>query len=150
MQYHINEGSFQLPPDAQDRSVNMVILNAGPGGFTLVVTRDQLEEGEALDEIMQRQIRTLGLQVKQLKQQDSIAVVVGATQLQGLQVGITFKQNNATVHQLQTMVALADNKVLVFTLTSAAPLTPDQRVIAQQMLASFVPPPSITSPGAGA
>lgn len=140
MQYHINEGSFSLPPDAEDRSVNMVVLNAGPGGFTLVVTRDRLEPGEALLELMQRQIRTLGLQVKGLKQQDSVAVPVGAARLPAQQIGLSFKQNNASVHQLQTAIELPEQRVLVFTLSSAAPLTAEQRAIAQQLFDSFVPP----------
>ncbi|RFP15506.1 DUF1795 domain-containing protein [Duganella sp. BJB488] len=106
MNYQINEGSFALPPQAQDRSVNMLVLNHGPGGLTLVVSRDMAQDGEALDAMLRRQLRTLGSQVKNFKQQDPIAVQVGEARLSALQVSTSFKQNNATVYQLQTMVAL--------------------------------------------
>jgi len=139
MNYQINEGSFALPPQAQDRSVNMLVLNHGPGGLTLVVSRDMAQDGEALDAMLRRQLRTLGSQVKNFKQQDPIAVQVGEARLSALQVSTSFKQNNATVYQLQTMVALGGNAVLVFTLTCASPLTQEQAAYAQQLLDSFTP-----------
>lgn len=139
MNYQINEGSFALPAQAQDRSVQMLILNLGPGGLTLVVTRDVSEKGEPLDAMLRRQLRTLGSQVKQLKNSEPLALKVGAARLPAFQVSTTFKQNNASVHQLQTMVALRDKAVLVFTLTCASPLTTEQAAYAQQVLDSFTP-----------
>lgn len=139
MNYHINEGSFALPSQSQDRSVNMLVLNLGPGGLTLVVTRDLMQEGEAIDGMLRRQLRTLGTQVKQLKHQEPVSLQVGPAALPALQVTVSFKQNNATVHQLQTMVALRGKAVLVFTITCAAPLNAEQTAYAQQMLDSFVP-----------
>lgn len=139
MNYQIQEGVFVVPEQAQDRSVNMLVLNHGPGGLTLVVTRDLMQEGEALDGMLRRQLRTLGTQVKQLRHQEPVALQVGQAALPAFQVAVTFKQNNATVHQLQTMVALRDKAVLVFTITCAAPLTAEQAAYAQQMLDSFTP-----------
>lgn len=139
MNYHINEGSFALPAQSQDRSVNMLVLNLGPGGLTLVLSRDLVPEGEELDAMLRRQLRTLGSQVKNFKQQEPVPVQVGQARLPALQVATSFKQNNATVHQLQTMVALQDKAVLVFTLTCAAPLTQEQSAYAQQLLDSFTP-----------
>jgi hypothetical protein len=139
--YHIQEGAFTLPPQAQDRSVNMLVLNHGPGGLTLVVTRDVVQEGEALDAMLRRQLRTLGTQVKQLKQQEPVALQVGPAALPAFQVALSFKQNNASVYQVQTVVALDGNAVLAFTITCAAPLTSDQAAYAQEMLDSFTPVP---------
>lgn len=139
MSYQINEGSFVLPAQAQDRSVNMLVLNFGPGGLTLVVSRDLAEAGEPLDAMLRRQLRTLGSQVKQLKHSEPLALQVGPARLPGFQVSTTFKQNNASVHQLQTMVALGEQAVLVFTLTCAAPLTAEQSAYARQLLDSFTP-----------
>lgn len=141
MNYQINEGSFALPAQAQDRSVQMLVLNFGPGGLTLVVTRDLAEEGEPLDAMLGRQLRTLGTQVKQLKHSAPLALQVGPSRLPAFQVSTTFKQNNASVHQLQTMVAVGGKAVLVFTLTCASPLTPEQAAYAQQVLDSFTPSP---------
>jgi len=138
MDYHINEGSFRIPDQAQDRSVNMLLLNHGPGGLTLVVTRDRLQEGEQLDGFLTRQLRTLASQVKQFRQQEAAPVSVGSAQLPALRIASSFKQNNATVHQLQTAI-LTGGAVLVLTLTCAAPLTAEQSAYAQQMLDSFTP-----------
>lgn len=139
MDYQINEGNFTLPASATDRSVNMLVLNLGPGGLTLVVTRDQVQEGEDLDGFLTRQLRTLASQVKSFKQQERIALTVGAAGLQGLQVASSFKQNNASIHQRQSVVRLAGSAVLVLTLTCAAPLSAEQNAYAQQLLDSFVP-----------
>lgn len=139
MEYHINEGSFTIPAGAQDRSVNMLVLNVGPGGLTLVVTRDQVEEGEDLDGFLTRQLRTLASQVKGFKQQERVALGVGAARLQGLQITSSFKQNNASIHQRQTVVRLAGSAVLVLTLSCAAPLNTEQEAYLQQLLESFLP-----------
>lgn len=139
MDYHINEGSFRIPDQAQDRSVNMLLLNHGPGGLTLVVTRDRLQEGEQLDGFLTRQMRTLASQVKGSRQQEAVPLTVGSTQLPALRVATSFKQNSATVHQLQTAILAGGGTVLVLTLTCAAPLTAEQTAYAQQMLDSFTP-----------
>jgi hypothetical protein len=139
MDYRINEGSLRIPAQAQDRSVNMLILNHGPGGLTLVVTRDRLQEGEDLDGFLTRQMRTLASQVKQFRQQPAEAVTVGPAQLAGRRTATSFKQNNATVHQLQTAILLDAAAVLVLTLTCAAPLNGEQLAYAQQLLDSFTP-----------
>jgi hypothetical protein len=139
MDYRIHEGSFTIPGQAQDRSVNMLLLNHGPGGLTLVVSRDRLQEGEPLDGFLKRQLRTLASQVKQFRQQDTVALTVGPAQLPAVRVATSFKQNNATVHQLQTAIALDAGAVLVLTLTCAAPLTAEQAAYGQQLLDSFTP-----------
>lgn len=137
MKYQINEGCFVVPATAQDRSVNMLVLNYGPSGLSLVVTREPAQQDEDLDGFLTRQLRTLGTQVKELKQQTRREVVVGQAQLPGLQIATTFKQNNARMHQLQTVFNPAPGAMLVLTLSCAAPLTQEQNAYAEQMLASF-------------
>ncbi|NHZ96100.1 DcrB-related protein [Massilia sp. CCM 8734] len=139
MNYHINEGSFTLPASAQDRSVNMLLLNLGPGGLTLVATRDVVQEGEDLDGLMTRQLRTLASQVKGFKQQDRVALTVSSAQLPALQISTSFKQNGASMHQRQTAIQLAGGAVLVLTMTCASPLNAEQDAYAHQLLESFVP-----------
>ena len=140
MKYQINEGNFTIPDTTQDRTVNMLMLNYGPGGLTLVVTRDQIQQGETLDAMLTRQLRVLASQVKAFKEQQRELVVVGAAQLQGVRVATSFKQNNASLHQLQTMVRVGGDGVLVFTLSCASPLTAEQHACAQQVLDSFTLP----------
>lgn len=139
MDYRIDEGSFRIPDQAQDRSVNMLLLNHGPGGLTLVVTRDRLQEGEELGGLLARQLRTLASQVKNFRQQDTLALEAGPARLPALQVATSFKQNQATVHQLQTAIALGAGAVLVMTLSCAAPLNAEQAAYAQDLLDSFTP-----------
>lgn len=139
MDYQISEGMFQVPDGAQDRSVNMLVLNHGPGGLTLVVTRDRLQEGEALDGFLGRQLRTLASQVKGFRQQDIVAASAGTAQLPAAQVATSFRQNNAGIHQLQTAILLGDGAVLVLTLSCASPLNSEQLDYARQLLDSFTP-----------
>lgn len=139
MKYTINEGVFDIPEAANDRSVNMLVLNLGPNGLTLVVSRDVLPAQEDLMVVLRRQLRVLASQVKSFTQRNIEEVEVGACRLRGLQVSCNFKQNGATVHQLQTMVLLDATGILTFTLTSASVLTEEQRAYAGQMLSTFVP-----------
>jgi len=139
MDYHINEGSFRIPQHVEDRSVNMLVLNHGPGGLTLVVTRDRLQEGEQLEGFISRQLRTLASQVKQFRQQDPAVLTVSPAQLPAIRVATSFKQNNASIHQLQTVVMLQGGAVLAFTLSCSSPLTAEQTAYAQELLDSFTP-----------
>lgn len=141
MDYHINEGRFHIPDQAQDRSVNMLVLNHGPGGLTLVVSRDVLQAGEQLDGFVNRQLRTLASQVKGFRQQEPARVNVGVARLPALRIATSFKQNNASIHQLQTAVLLdaGAGAVLVLTLSCSAPLTSEQSDYAQALLDSFTP-----------
>lgn len=141
MDYRIHEGSFVIPDQASDRSVNMLVLNHGPGGLTLVVMRDQLQEGEQLEAFVTRQLRTIASQVKQFRQQAPESLVVGTAQLPALRVATSFKQNNASVHQLQTAILLGGERVLVMTLSCASPLSAEQAAYAGQLLDSFTPAP---------
>lgn len=139
MDYRISEGMFHVPDTAQDRSVNLLVLNHGPGGLTLVVTRDRLQEGEALDGFLGRQLRTLASQVKGFRQQESTALRAGAAELPAARVATSFRQNNASIHQLQTAILLGDGAVLVLTLSCASPLTSEQTDYARRLLDSFTP-----------
>ncbi|UOD30118.1 DUF1795 domain-containing protein [Massilia violaceinigra] len=139
MDYQINEGSFTIPANAQDRSVNMLLLNLGPGGLTLVATRDQVQQGEDLDGFVTRQLRVLASQVKGFKEHERAALTVGSAQLPAMQLASSFKQHGASMHQRLTVIRLAGSAVLVLTMTCAAPLNAEQDAYARQLLDSFVP-----------
>jgi len=139
MDYHINEGSFSIPDAAEDRSVNMLVLNLGPGGLTLVVTRDRLQQGEELAGFLARQVRTLASTVKGFSQRDTVALEAGPARLPALQVATAFRHNQAAMHQLQTAIALGADAVLVLTLSGAAPRTAQQDAYARALLDGFTP-----------
>lgn len=147
MQYTVNEGSFTLPETAEDRSLNMFLLNVGPGGLTLVVTRERLlDETETDQAFIDRQLKNLTKQVKNFKEHDRQPVRVGSAQLYAIQLHTSFKQNGASVHQQQTVIALGGGKVLTLTLTCASPLNEEQKTYAQQLLDSFTPPVTNADP----
>ena len=140
MHYQINEGTFTVAVGALDRSLNMLVLNYGPGGLTLVVSRDQRQEGEDLDGLLERQVRTLAAQVKNFKVLQRRQVLVGTTHMPGLQMSTSFRQNNAGIHQQLTVFNTGHDAVLIFTLTCASPLTAEQQAYCAQLLDSFTPP----------
>ena len=55
MHYAIHEGTFELPDAALDRTVNILMMNAGPGGLNLVIARGRLRDGENLDAFVARE-----------------------------------------------------------------------------------------------
>jgi len=139
MRYNLNEGTFELPKNTQDRTVNVLILSDAPAGLSLVVNRDRLEPGENFEGFIKRQLHTVSRQVRQFQEHARRNVKVGASQLTGLQLDSSFKQNGQTFHQLQTVFQLPSGLILVTTLTSAIPLTQEHRTLAQRILDSFVP-----------
>ncbi|CAN7171094.1 DUF1795 domain-containing protein [Trinickia sp. LjRoot230] len=142
MQYTLQEGSFVLPDAAADRTVNMLLLNTGPGALNLVVSRDKLRDGENLDAFIERQWTTAARQVSDLKEVARRPVFVGRKELHGVQIDSTMEQEGRTFHQSQTIFQLgADGRMLVMTLTCASPLTDEQQAAVKQMLDSFVPRP---------
>ncbi|RKP46384.1 DcrB-related protein [Trinickia fusca] len=139
MDYAINEGTFTIPDSAIDRTVNMVLLNFGPGGLSLVVSRDTLLDEESEEAFITRQVTAASRQVGEFTEHARRAVSVGAAQRPGTQLEYTFESNGATFHQLQTVFRVDDVRMLVLTVTCASPLEDEQRVMAQQMIESFVP-----------
>lgn len=141
MKYILNEGAFEIPDSTQDRTVNVLILSEAPAGLSLVVNRDRLEPGEDFEGFIKRQLNNVSRQVKQFQEHGRRSVKIGASQLVGVQLDTSFKQNSQTFHQQQTVFQIPSGLILVTTLTSAIPLTQEHRALAQRMLDSFVPTP---------
>lgn len=140
MNYTIHEGTFALPDAAADRTVNMLLLNIGPGGLSLVVSRDVLRDGETVDGFIERQWTTASRQVKDLVEVARRTVAVGVKQLPGVQIDSTMQQQGRTFHQSQTIFRIDDaGRMMVMTTTCASPLTDEQQTALQHMLDSFEP-----------
>ena len=137
MHYAIHEGTFELPDAALDRTVNILMMNAGPGGLNLVIARGRLRDGR----ISTRSSRANGVasrDARMLTEKARRPVTVGSRA--GIQIDSTLERDGRLWHQVQTMFPSDDaGRVLVMTLTSAAPLTEEQQAIAERMLASFQP-----------
>ncbi|HIH2744395.1 DUF1795 domain-containing protein [Burkholderia aenigmatica] len=149
MHYAIHEGTFELPDAALDRTVNILMMNAGPGGLNLVIARGRLRDGENLDAFVAREWEVASRDAKMLTEKARRPVTVGSRA--GVQIDSTLERDGRLWHQVQTMFPSDDaGRVLVMTLTSAAPLTEEQQAIAERMLASFQPRaarPSLLGPG---
>lgn len=140
MHYAIHEGTFALPDTAVDRTVNMLFLNAGPGGPSLVVSRGTLRDGEDVDAFLAREWEVATRKVKDIKIQGRQPVKVGAAGWPGVQTEFTHEEDGRTFHQMQTAFqAGSTGQMIVMTLTCAAPFTDEQRAIAQRMLDTFQP-----------
>lgn len=138
MHYAIHEGSFVLPDTALDRTVNILMLNDGPGGLNLVISRGRLREDENLDAFIAREWALATREAPQLTERARTAVTVGGRS--GVQIEATHEQEGRLRHQIQTVFpADDDGRVLVMTLTSAAPFTDEQRAMAARMIDSYQP-----------
>ncbi|PMS35432.1 hypothetical protein B0G57_105163 [Trinickia symbiotica] len=139
MDYAINEGTFTLPDTAIDRTVNAILVNLGPGGLSLVVSREPLQVEESEEAFIDRQLKAAARQVPSFKEVARRAVTVGVEKLPGTQIDLVLEQSGATLHQLQTVFRVGGDRMVVMTLTCAKPLDAEQIAFAQQMLDSFAP-----------
>jgi hypothetical protein len=140
LRYHFHEGVITAPDHLIDRTVNMLISPDGTG-LSVVVSRDRLQAGEALEQFIRRQMIDLSRQVSKLEEvgrADAIAGAAGAHQLMGVQIASRFKQHGQQAHQLQAIFVLPDGeKVLILTATSLAPHTNAEKAIWQELLSTF-------------
>lgn len=138
MHYAIHEGTFVLPDAALDRTVNMLIMNVGPGGLNLVISRGRLRDGETVDKFIAREWELATREYPQLVEQARQAVTVGGRP--GVRIEATHAQEDQLKHQMQTVFPVGDaGQMLAMTLTCASPFTDEQRALAEQMLTSFQP-----------
>ncbi len=141
MKYATNEASFEFPNDLTDRSVNMLMSRDG-ASVSYVITRDRLQEGEDLQQFIQRQFKDLSRQVskfKELSREDALFGHVrhGKT---GVQIQSTFKQHGNEVHQRQAILLLDDGtQVLIVTATALRKFTAAEEADWTHMLASYEP-----------
>lgn len=145
MHYAIHEGTFDLPDAALDRTVNMLIMNVGPGGLSLVISRGCLRDGEDTDAFIAREWTLATREMPQLTERSRRAVTVDGRL--GVQIEATLEQDGTLRYQMQTIFPAGDaGQMLVMTLTCAAPFTDEQRALAEQMLTSYrfrVPQPAL-------
>jgi hypothetical protein len=141
MQFHINEGSFNLPEGLQDNSMNMLLTGTSDLGLSLIVTRDRLEAGEKFDGFMDRQLKALGQQVTALEITERHAhAPPPKNETTMLELVLQFKQNGQLLYQRQRSWLLPDEKrVLVLTGASAAPITDAQKKSWIAICGSFQP-----------
>jgi len=141
MQFHLQEGTFELPAGLQDNSMNMLMTGTSGLDLSLIVTRDRLDAGEGYGAFMERQIKSVTLQVKDFEITERNEHKSAAQdELIGLEVSQKFKQNGQWVYQRQRSWLLPDKvRVLVLTAASVAPITEAQTQRWKTICTSFQP-----------
>jgi hypothetical protein len=141
MKYEIDEGALTIPDTLVDRTVNMLMSPDGRG-LSVVVTRDRLQSGEALEGFIKRQLADLSRQVNKFEEVGRAVATLGAqsgNQVTGIQIATRFKQSGQLTHQLQAVFELHERKqLLIFTCSSFAPHTDADKSTWQQLLTTFV------------
>lgn len=139
MSYTLNEGTLALHP-SDDRSINILSLarqDAPP--LTLIITRDALEPGEGLAAAVTRQLKALSRQVQAFKEHARREATFGRDAWPVVLLETSFKQAGQPTHQCQAVAQLADNRLLILTLSSPTPLTDGLREQWLALLDSFQP-----------
>lgn len=138
MHYAIHEGTFDLPDAALDRTVNILMMNVGPGGLSLVISRGALRDGETVDTFIAREWELATREAPQLAEQSRKAVTVGGRA--GVQIEATHEQDGKLRHQMQTVFPADDaGRMLVMTLTCASPFTEEQLSLAERIVETYQP-----------
>ena len=113
--YHINEGTFDLPDDWSDRSMNIFTPDASEKPeWNIVISRDTLKEGENLDDYLSVQLEEMPKALPRFRviSQEDIRV----NDFPGKKVVATWIGEGGTIRQKQ-IVLVRNAKSLVFTFT---------------------------------
>ncbi|MDQ2746658.1 MAG: DUF1795 domain-containing protein [Acidobacteriota bacterium] len=133
--YHINEGTFDLPDEWMDRSMNIFTPDASDTPeWNIVVSRDKLDEGETLEDYLEKQLEEMpkALPRFQLKSNEEITV----DDYPARKVISTWIGEKGTLRQKQ-IVLVKDGKSLVFTFTVLERLNNKYENVLDNFIESF-------------
>ena len=143
--YQLQEGSIQLPPQLQDRSINTFIhFDNGKIVFNLSISRDTPKAGEDIGAYFLRQIALLQQNMPGYKLNARAPVLLGsgAQALTGEQLDAKYKSGQQIVYQRQAAFFLTPQQALIFSATAAQPFAEEFDGMWQNYLASFVAKPA--------
>jgi len=137
--YRFHEGSIDLPEGFQDRSTH-IFVPADPDAppLNLNIARDTLLSGETLTAYVGRQLGLLQKNLSGYRLLSRHDVSLGSSEaLIGEQISATHKSSGRTVHQRQAAFTTSPGRVLIFSCSTARPLTGDDEAHWTQWLASY-------------
>ncbi|KQO26446.1 hypothetical protein ASF11_01700 [Acidovorax sp. Leaf76] len=139
MRYHFNEGFINTPDYSLDRTVHVLMPSPASGGLTIVITREDLEVDETPAQFVDRQMALAAKQVSKFSKGVPEPQKLGVrAKIDGVRFPVSYKQQGQTLHHVQAIFQLPDTrKMLSFTFTSPAPLTPEHLQIVDAVLGSF-------------
>ncbi|GJK48271.1 hypothetical protein TUM17560_06480 [Serratia marcescens] len=131
-----SEGSVALPEGYADRTVN-VLLAGDDVSPSINISRDALQPAENLEGYVTRQLDALaqGLKGWAFKSREPATLGDGLTA--GEWVRASYLRDGKRIWQNQAVFALAEGRVLVFTLAMARKLTPQDDALLLQVLSSY-------------
>jgi hypothetical protein len=140
MKYPFSEGSVDVPPSLQDRTLH-VLVPVGQGvGFTLVISRDELEPNETPADFLKRQLADLARQVTKYEEVERESMLLGDPKLEikGVRLLLKYRQKGQFLHVLQGVFLMKDERTIVsITATASAPLDQNQRNAWLAIVASY-------------
>lgn len=130
------EGQLDLPPGYEDRTLN-VFKPLDPAGPVINVSRDALNEGEALAAYIDRQLAQLAKLLKGWKEESRQPVMLGQQALAGESITASYLRDGKRIYQQQAVFALDDSLVLVITQSKTAALDNGDRTAFSALLQSY-------------
>lgn len=118
MKYTVNEATVDIPDGLTDKTVNMLMTPNGQH-VSYTMTRDVLQEGEGLQDFIDRQLKELSRQVSQFTELARLETPFTNSPQPGYDIKSFFKQNGREFHQRQAIVLLRDGRH-VFIITGTA------------------------------
>lgn len=113
--YHINEGTFDLPDDWTDRSMNIFTPDESENPeWNIVISRDKLKEGETLEDYVSAQLEEMPKALPRFRLVSEEKVEIN--NFPGKAVISTWIGDAGTVRQKQ-IIFVSNAKSLVFTFT---------------------------------
>lgn len=133
--YHINEGKFELPDDWVDRTLHVFAPSNSPDAeWNIVISREQLPDGEGLNEYVTRQLGEMPKALRQFKKMSDEQTTLDGVPAREIET--TWLGENGTIRQRQ-MVAVHNNQAVVFTLTVLDHRYSKHKQVLNDILAEF-------------
>jgi hypothetical protein len=143
MEYIFNQGSVEIPSSLQDRTLHVLVPVGQGAGFTLVISRDQLEPNETPPEFLKRQLADLSRQVTKYEESGRESISLGAEQLniRGARLELKYKQRGQFLYVLQGVFLMPDQiTITTFSATTSTPFDQNQRNAWNSIISSYQPP----------
>ncbi|MBI4706020.1 MAG: DUF1795 domain-containing protein [Deltaproteobacteria bacterium] len=133
--FHVDEGSYEVPESWEDSTINIHSVDrAGPGGFSFVVSRESLREGEELLDLADRQLAEVerSLDGFELIEKRQLAIDGKVA----LEAEFRWRNEAGVTHQRQAYVPCGA-KVLIMTATAMNELSEEHGAQVTGLLRSF-------------
>lgn len=121
-----NEGSLDLPDTWQDQTVNLV---SSPGslepGLTISITRDTMPWGMGFAEYVDDQVSQIEGTLADFRLLGRKPVTI--SRVAGFELECSWKARQGRIHQVITIVQIADNRAMVLTASHPGNMSPTQQ-----------------------